>query len=254
MYTDVVDLREFYGSSLGHIAQRMIRRRIRSLWPDLHGQAVLGLGYATPYLTPFREEAERVFAIMPARQGVTHWPVGGAGQVALSDETELPLPDMSVDRVLLVHGLEATENLAELMREIWRVLAGNGRLLVVAPNRRGIWARVDRTPFGHGRPFSPPQLSRTLRDNAFVPETTARALFIPPMRSRFVLKSAPAWENVGSRFFQRFSGVVMIEASKQIYQVSAARRAVRRGRPVLVPVGGMAPQGAARLSDDTASD
>jgi len=109
MYTDVVDLREFYGSSLGHVAQRMIRRRIRSLWPDLHGQAVLGLGYATPYLTPFREEAERVFAIMPARQGVTRWPAGGAGLVALSDETELPLPDMSVDRVLLVHGLEATD-------------------------------------------------------------------------------------------------------------------------------------------------
>ena len=66
------------------------------------------------------------------------------------------------------------------------------------------------------------------------------------MRSRFVLKSAPAWENVGTRLFERFSGVVMIEASKQIYQVSAARRAVRRGRPVLVPVGGMAHQGVAR--------
>ena len=246
MYTDVVDLREFYGSSLGHIAQRMIRRRIRSLWPDLHGQAVLGLGYATPYLTPFREEAERVFAIMPARQGVTHWPVGAAGQVALSDETELPLPDMSVDRVLLVHGLEATENLGELMREIWRVLAGNGRLLVVAPNRRGIWARVDRTPFGHGRPFSHPQLSRLLRDNAFMPEQTARALFIPPLRPRFMLRSAPAWEKIGARLFERFSGVVMIEASKQIYQMSASRRVVRRGRPVLVPVGGMA-HGAARI-------
>ncbi len=250
MYTDVVDLREFYGSSLGHVAQRMIRRRIRSLWPDLRGQAVLGLGYATPYLTPFREEAERVFAIMPARQGVTRWPTGGAGQVALAEETELPLPDLSADRVLLVHGLEATETLGEMMREAWRVLAGNGRLLVVVPNRRGIWARVDRTPFGHGRPFSESQLSRTLRDNAFVPEKTARALFIPPMRSRFVLKSAPAWENVGVRFFQRFSGVVMIEASKQIYQVSAARRAVRRSRPVLVPVGGMAQQGVARSRAD----
>ena len=249
MYTDVVDLREFYGSSMGHVAQRMIRRQIRALWPDMHGQEILGLGYATPYLTPFREEAARTYAIMPASQGVTRWPHGGAGLVALSDETDLPLPDMSVDRVLLVHGLEATEHLGALMREIWRVLAGNGRLLVVAPNRRGIWARVDRTPFGHGRPFSESQLSRMLRNNAFMPEQTARALFIPPMRSRVVLKSAPAWERLGARFFQRFSGVVMIEASKQIYQVSAARRAVRRGRPVLVPVGGMAHQGAGRFRD-----
>ena len=255
MYTDVIDLREFYGSSMGHVAQRMIRKQVRTLWPDLHGRVVLGLGFATPYLTPFREEAERAFALMPARQGVTRWPAGGAGLVALSEETDLPLPDMSVDRVLLVHGLEATEHLGDLMREIWRVLAGNGRLLVVAPNRRGIWARFDRTPFGHGRPFSVSQLSRMLRDNAFVPEQTARALFIPPMRSRFVLKSAPAWENVGTRFFERFSGVVMMEASKQIYQVSAAKRAVRRGRPVLVPVGGMAHHGAARtLSRDPKAD
>lgn len=246
MYTDVVDLREFYGSSLGHMAQRMIRRRIRALWPDLTGRAVLGLGFATPYLTPFREEAERVFAIMPARQGVSRWPAGGAGLVALSEESDLPLPDMSVDRILLVHGLEGTEHLSELMREIWRVLSGDGRLLVVAPNRRGIWARVDRTPFGHGRPFSQPQLSRLLRDNAFVPEQTARALFIPPTRSRVVLKSAPAWENLGARLFEGFAGVVMIEASKQIYQMSANRRVNRRGRPVLVPIGGMA-HGTARI-------
>ena len=185
MYTDVVDLREFYGSSLGLVAQRMIRRRTRLLWPDLRGQVVLGVGFATPYLTQFRDEAERVLAVMPARQGVMHWPASGPGQVALVEETELPLPDMSVDRVLLVHDLEVTENLRGLMREIWRVLDGGGRLLAVAPNRRGIWARVDRTPFGHGHPYSTSQLSRMLRDNQFVPEQVARALYIPPTRSRF---------------------------------------------------------------------
>ena len=248
MYTDVVDLREFYGSSLGHVAQRMIRRRVRELWPDVHGQTLLGLGFATPYLTPFRDEAERVFAIMPARQGVTRWPVGQPGLVSLADETELPLSDLAVDRVLLVHGAEATENLMTQMREVWRVLAGNGRVLVVVPNRRGIWARSDRTPFGHGRPFSESQLSRMLREHRFVPERVARALFIPPTRSRVMLGAAPAWERVGSRFFEAFSGVLMIEASKQLYQISASRQTVRRGGPVLVPVGGsMARRGDAAL-------
>src|SRR5918997_1079627 len=104
MYTDAIDLREFYESSLGQVARRMIRRRVRELWPDVRGQVVLGVGYAAPYLRPFRDEAE------------------------------LPLPDMSVDRVLLVHGLECTEQLRPMMREIWRVMAGGGRLLVVAPN------------------------------------------------------------------------------------------------------------------------
>jgi SAM-dependent methyltransferase len=236
MYTDVVDLREFYDTSLGQMARRILRRRIRQLWPDVRGEIVLGLGYATPLLRTFRDEAERVLAVMPARQGVTRWPPDGLGLTALAEEAELPLPDMSVDRIILLHGLEVTENLAGLMRECWRVLAGGGRLLAIVPNRRGIWARTDRTPFGHGRPYSASQLSRMLRDHSFVPQRSTGALYIPPLRARFLLGAATAWEEVGLRWFETFSGVVMIEASKQLYQTSNVRRK-RRHRPVLLPVG-----------------
>lgn len=239
MYTDVVDLREFYESSLGQVARRMIGRGIRQVWPDLRGQRVLGLGYATPYLRPFLSEAERVLAMMPAQQGVTRWPREGRGLVALTEPTDLPLPNMSVDRVLLVHGLETTEAVGDLMREIWRVLNGSGRLLSVVPNRRGLWARTDSTPFGAGLPYSASQLSRLLRDHSFVPERVGRALFMPPVRAAFLVKTAPAWEEAGSRWFKRFAGAVMVEASKQIYQKSAERR-IRRGRPILVPIGGTA--------------
>jgi len=246
MYTDAIDLREFYDSSLGQVARRMIRRRIRELWPDVSGQVVLGMGYAAPYLRPFRCEAERVIALMPASQGVVYWPHEGPGLSALADEAELPLPDMSVDRVLLVHGLECTEQLRPMMREIWRVMAGGGRLLVVAPNRRGIWARIDRTPFGHGSPYSPSQLKHTLRENMFVPERSAHALFIPPVRSRVLLGSAPAWEEIGERWFKAFAGVYLLEASKQIY-AGVSRKVVRpKKRRLMVPLpGGAGMQGAA---------
>ena len=48
MWQDVVDLRDFYETQLGQMARRMIRRGVRALWPDVRGQRVLGLGYATP--------------------------------------------------------------------------------------------------------------------------------------------------------------------------------------------------------------
>jgi len=83
----------------------MIRRRIRLIWPDLTGMRLLGMGYAVPYLRPFREEAERVVAIMPSLQGVLPWPPDGANLVALAEESELPFDDSSMDRVLLIHGL-----------------------------------------------------------------------------------------------------------------------------------------------------
>ena len=79
MWSDVVDLRDFYGSSLGQVAQRLIRRQLRRIWPDLAGMRVLGLGFATPFLRIFLAEAERVIAVMPASQGVLPWPAEGPG-------------------------------------------------------------------------------------------------------------------------------------------------------------------------------
>ena len=235
MWTDVVDLRDFYVSTFGQVAGRMLRRRLRELWPDVTGQNVLGLGYAVPYLNGFREEAERVLAAMPAGQGVLHWPPDEAGLTTLIDELELPFPDLSMDRVLLIHALECAEQVRPLMREIWRVLSGSGRLLVVVPNRRGIWARLERTPFGHGLPYTPGQLSRVLRDNLFTPRESHPALFVPPVHSRMVLSSAPAWEQIGRRIFTTFSGVVMTEAVKQIYAAEATPTANRRRRYLPVP-------------------
>lgn len=250
MHSDVVDLREFYESSLGQVVRRLVRRRIREMWPDMTGQRVLGLGYATPYLRPFRDEAERVFAVMPASSGVVFWPQEGPGLVTLAEEWELPLADMSIDRVLLIHGLEFTERLKPMMREIWRVMAGGGRLIAIVPNRRGIWARTDRTPFGHGSPYSSSQLRRTLKANLFVPEREKRALFIPPATSRFLLAGAGAWESVGERWFKAFAGVTIIEASKQVYAAAGREpKPVRRRlmAPAARPAFG---RQAARLTTD----
>lgn len=235
MYSDVLDLREFYKGSTGQMVRRLIRRRIRLLWPDVAGLRVLGIGYPTPYLSLFRGEAERVMGVMPAAQGVVRWPAAAPGLVTLAEESELPFPDMSIDRVLLIHGLECTEELRPLMREIWRVLAGGGRLIAVTPNRRGIWARSDRTPFGMGSPFSPSQLKRTLKANMFVPEREDCALFLPPTESRFLLASAGPVEELGRRWFRAFAGVHMIEASKQIYASSGVRAKQKERQRLLAP-------------------
>lgn len=250
MWHDVVDLREFYETRRGQVARHMVRRAVRSVWPDVSGQSLLGLGFATPYLRQFKSEAERVLAFMPSSQGVMHWPPEGPGLVSLVEETELPLPDYSVDRVLLVHGLENTESLRGLLREIWRVLTGDGRLLVVVPNRRGIWARSDRTPLGWGHPYSGAQLSRVLRDNMFTPTRTERALYVPPINNFTFLRSAPAWERMGARFFPTFAGVVMIESGKQLYAGTMKPAKRKFARPVVVSL----PQAAGRVNRDRPSD
>ncbi len=228
MWTDIIDMRDFYESQVGIVARRMIRRRVREYWPDVSGMRVLGLGFATPYLRPLMEEAERTIAAMPAQQGVLHWPANADGLTILADEMELPFEDLSMDRVLLVHALESAEPVRPLLREIWRVLSGSGRLLIVTPNRRGVWSRLERTPFGHGRPYSRRQLSTLLRDTMFTPLQTETALFVPPVRSRMLLSSSAAWERIGRAGFSRFGGVLISEATKQIYAGQPVAHEARR--------------------------
>ena len=239
MYNDVIDLREFYAASTGQVAQRLVQRHIRETWPDLHGMNLLGVGYATPFLSPFMTEAQRVIAMMPARQGVVRWPAHDRNIAFLGSEEDMPLADLSMDRVLLVHALECSEQVRKLLREVWRVMADGARLMIVVPNRRGIWARFDHTPFGHGHPYTLRQVSRLLRDNMLVPAGSAAGLFVPPTRSRMLLKSAPAIEEIGVRWFQTFSGVLLIEAEKEIYGGAPAVQApVARKRTYVRVVGG----------------
>jgi SAM-dependent methyltransferase len=237
MGTDVVDIRDFYGTSLGHMSARILRQRLRAIWPDCKRERIVGIGYATPYLRAFQEEAERVVAVMPASHGVLRWPPVGPNLAVLADEAELPLPDVSFDRVLLVHSVERTESLRSLLREAWRLLADGGRMIVVVPNRQGIWARIEATPFGHGQPYTATQISRLLRDNLFTPLSTTMALYAPPIFRRLNVAAAPAWERLGSRWFPRFGGVVMIEAAKQIYAPAPVGRE-RVKRPLYVTAGG----------------
>ena len=240
MRPDVIDLAHFYASHLGQVARRVIRRRIRLVWPDVTGLRVLGVGYTTPYMTSFREESERTIAVMPATQGVVHWPGDGPGLVTLSEERELPFPDESVDRVLLIHEIENTEQTGPLMSEIWRILTPPGRLLVVVPNRRGLWARFESTPFGQGRPWSPPQLTRLLRETNFSPDAVEPALFVPPGRWRVILRMAPFLERLGSRWGLGLAGVLIVEAGKQVYAITPQSQPFRqkKGRRGTQPLRG----------------
>jgi hypothetical protein len=90
---------------------------------------------------------------------------------------------------------------------------------------------MERTPFGQGHPYSPGQLSRLLRDNLFQPGERASALHFPPITSSMLLRTAGAWENLGQRWGNAFAGVVLMEADKQIYAVSARQTQARR-RPI----------------------
>ncbi|MET0313904.1 MAG: methyltransferase domain-containing protein [Hansschlegelia sp.] len=247
MPLDVVDLRDFYGRPLGGIVRRIVRAKIRARWPNLRGERVLGVGFATPFLGVFREDAERILAFCPGQQGVAAWPAERANAAALVEDGMWPLPDGAVDRILAAHALETSESAVEFLREAGRCLAPGGRLLAIVPNRRGPWARMDSTPFGHGRPFSRSQLTDLMRQAQFAPAGWDEALFMPPVESYLVVRAAMALERVGAWAWAPFAGVHIVEATKQATRPTLARK-VRKTKPApaLAPASLGAPQPASR--------
>jgi SAM-dependent methyltransferase len=233
MQADMHAPASFYATRQGAVAAGLLRQRLAAMWPSLAGQSVVGIGHAAPYLRLWRDQAARCIAVIPAQLPANRWPAEGANLTCAAEEDALPFPDLSIDRVLLVHGLEAAENARRLLREAWRVLRDDGQLLIVAPNRRGLWAHVESTPFGQGQPYSPGQIGRLLTASLFRVTRRDTALYMPPTRLRLVLRSAQLCEDVGHRLLPRFAGLTITEAAKELYGV-VPTRPLRRRRVVLI--------------------
>jgi SAM-dependent methyltransferase len=236
MRRDILDLRAFYASDLGRTARAMVGRKLTEAWGEARGLDVLGVGYPTPYLGPFRDKSRRAVAAMPAQQGVEIWPGSGGGLASLVHEEALPFQNALFDRILVIHALEESPDPLTLLREVWRVMAPSGRVIVAVAARDGLWANAEHTPFGHGRPYSRRQLAQLIGEAEFEPVGYTRALYVPPIS--WLTGQAETFEQAGSRLWPRFSGVVMIEAVKQTFAIKArpAPARARRARPVMSPV------------------
>jgi SAM-dependent methyltransferase len=228
MPLDVKSLRDFYRTPLGRVARRQLTLAIRERWKRVNGLAVAGAGFASPFLGTFRTEAASLACLMPSRQGAIVWPRSGHSHSVLVGENQWPLPDNSIDRLLAVHCLEQAERTGPLLREVWRVLKPDGRVLFVVPNRRGLWSRMDRTPFGYGLPFSRGQLETQLTDALFTPRDWSQCLYFPPMSQRLMLRMAPALERFGSSMSIGVAGVILVEATKEVMApVGSAKRVLQ---------------------------
>lgn len=239
MYHSVYDFKDFYNSPMGGVIKHVLRQKIRDYWGNVKGLRVVGIGYTQPYLDLFMDEAERCVSVSPSAQGSYPWPEYDRNLALLAEETELPIETNSVDRVILIHSLEFAELPKSNLQEIFRILKSNGRLLVLTPNRRGLWSRAEWAPFGHGTPYSGDQLRFLLRDNLFVYERSCTALYTPAFKWNIIRRSFEYFESALPYILPTIGGVHMVEVSKQVYSgttVSADSKVVVRARPVTSPV------------------
>ncbi len=232
MAVDILDLMEFYATSLGQYVRQNLSAQLQLMAAPAEGENLIGYGYAAPYVAPLC--AEGVWhLLMPAQQGVMR-EHAVSPSLMLVEETRWPVRDDSVACVLAAHALENSNDITALLDEMWRVLVPGGRAVVIVPNRRGFWARRDATPFGVGRPFSSRQLKAHVMQTGFSLAHMRPALMLPPLLATSILCRIGGLENIMRFIAPQLGGVWVVQAVKQ---VSAPIRA--RGRAAR-PVGGLA--------------
>ena len=220
MRQDAVSIDRFYAAPIGQAAARMVGTKIYDIWGDCAELSLLGLGFAQPVLSPFGGHARRCIAATPRDCGRTLWHADGTArgnQTVSVDEYRLPFASGTFDRIILLHALEEAADPRALMREVWRVAAPEGRIIVAAANRRSLWAQAEATPFGHGRPWTRRQLVGFLSDGLFQVTASTYALHMPPLDWRLITSASDGWERIGHLLARGLGGVVLVEAVKRLY-------------------------------------
>jgi SAM-dependent methyltransferase len=235
MHLDVQDLRNFYyRQTLGRAAQKALCEEVVRIWPDTSGQTVAGFGFAVPLLRPFLTKSRRVIALMPGPQGVISWPSRDENLSVLTEDAMWPLETGHVDRLIVLHGLETSDDPNSVLEEALRVLGPGGRALFIVPNRVGLWSRSEHTPMGFGRPYTISQLETQLRIQNFLPEQSSAALFQLPSFKKSWQRFGPFLEKVGRNLPFLAGGILIVEASKRVQPLTGSKAEIKRGKSLNV--------------------
>ena len=217
MFVELGTIERFYTTPYGVGLHNAVLKSIFSNWANLFGCNVLGLGYSSPYLDKISQKGGKTLSLIPSRLGVQKWPMDDMNKQAQGELNFLPFPDASFEQVIMIHALEFDSNPEEALAEVWRTLCPGGRVIIVVPNRHGLLVRSNNTPFGRGMPYTESQLKQLLRKVKLTPLGWFGV---------GLLNSTPdgdqSWLNsykgpMASGFLKKFSGVIVMEAEKQVF-------------------------------------
>lgn len=235
MYS-VADLHQYYQSDEGVKTAQHLAKDIAALWSPAADEMAAAVGFPFPFL------ANRHLppVLMPNMPGAACWQGPDGVISAQIDSACWPISSDQLDRLFIAHALEFVPDHRQFLQEAARCLCGSGRLLLMVPHRRGMWARSTRTPFGHGTSFSRGQLNRLLLDCGLEPTAYHRSLISLPTRLDWPAQIKASMGRLGGRVARVFGGVLLVEAQKMVYvkKPASAKQQVRsiiklQGKPAL---------------------
>jgi ubiquinone/menaquinone biosynthesis C-methylase UbiE len=221
----------WYATPLGQLVDRVEKEAIFALLPELCSRRILEVGCGTGNITlPLARRGARVVGLdvsgpmlaaaqRHARQQRVPlaWIRGRANT--------LPFPVNSFDGVVSILALDFMAHRPEVLREMLRVLAPGGFLVLALLNRYSLWTlkRILRAWFKpslwRGVQFiTPRELGRLLVGH---PELEAirhrQAVYFPPLAHPWLVQHYPALERLGRQLHLPFGAFLVASARKQAF-------------------------------------
>jgi SAM-dependent methyltransferase len=227
-------VKDWFDSSLGAALLELEQRVLADALADVFGFELLQLGR-------WGAGADLCGAARTQHHCVLDPDAAVPGSIR-AEFSALPIAAASVEAVLLPHTLEYAAHPHGLLREVERVLTGEGHVLVCGFNPFGPWgvrhfASRGRFPPPTGRLISEGRLRDWLVLLGFEVVEARRYLFVPPWQQRFSARSRDWLESRGPRFAAPLAGAYLVKARKRVRALTPIRPAWQRAPAV---VGGLA--------------
>ena len=213
------DLVKFYASDLGKTCVKIIQNKLNKIVIKQNNQKILGFGYLLPYILNNDLESKVNFLAIPSANNQIKWNKNNYNSSLELDEKALPFQDLHFDKILISHWFEVSSRLDLVIDELWRILKGQGKLILIIPNAFSLWAINENNPFGKCRPFSKYQIIRLLNSHGFEEIKVHYCLYHPPYHNKFILRNFQTIEFLGNKVFYKIGGVMIIEATKFNYAI-----------------------------------
>ena len=217
-------LRSWFETDLGQDVLTYEKQKVNKVLPDLFGYHLLQLGSVGQFdLLSNSRIGNKVIVESEPVETIS----GLSGLISTS--YTLPVASESIDLVVLPHLLEFEPNPHQVLREIYRILIGEGHVIILGFNPWswwGLWrillAWSEKPPFcGHYIGLTRLRDWLALLDFEII--NTEKFYFRPPLKNIKVMKKIIVLEQLGKFCMPFWGGIYMLVAKKRVVPLTPVK-------------------------------
>ncbi len=224
----------WFNGPLGRTVYAAEIEQLEDILPGLFGYHILQYGYSAEsnYLTASRITNKTILFL-------DNTELDNSVTAVHTSAEELPIAMDCVDVIVLPHILEYSKDAHKLLREMERVLIGDGHVVIIGINPFSLWGlwHLFKCWWGEmpwsGKLISIPRLKDWLSLLDFEVEKINGFFFSPPLNNQNLLKKLIPLERLGRYCWPIFGGLYVVVAKKRTVPLNPIKMQWRAKRNMI---------------------